>query len=166
MKIPAEPAPSSVIALQDSREQCPWDLAPLQTEIATLSTGDYSIKGLEDVIALERKSLVDLLACLGVERERFQREMQRMLAYSTRAVICECTWQELNAGEWKSRITPTVAVGSVLGWMSAGVPFVFCGSHEEAGKVASRMLYIAARRRWREARGLMLSVLEPGGALA
>ena len=160
MKIPSEPKPTSIVAIQDTREQCPWDLAPLQTEISALSTGDYSVKGLTDVIAIERKSLVDLLGCLGVERERFQREMQRLLAYPTRAVICECTWQELNAGEWKSRITPAAAVGSVLGWMSAGVPFVFCSNHEEAGRVASRMLYIAARRRWREARGLLQSVLE------
>lgn len=161
MNLPAEPKPSSIVAIQDTREQCPWDLSPLRTEISALSTGDYSIKGLQDVIAIERKSLVDLLGCLGIERERFQREMQRMLAYPTRAVICECTWQELNAGDWKSRITPSAAVGSVLGWMSAGVPFVFCATHDEAGKVASRMLYIAARRRWREARGLLQSVIEP-----
>jgi hypothetical protein len=44
--------------------------------------------------------------------------------------------------------------------MAAGVPFVFCATHEEAGRVASRMLFIAARRRWREARGLLQSVLE------
>jgi DNA excision repair protein ERCC-4 len=161
MKIPAEPKPSSIVAIQDTREQCPWDLSPLRTEISALSTGDYSVKGLTDVIAVERKSLVDLLACLGVERERFQREMQRLLAYPTRAVICECTWQELQAGNWNSRITPAAAVGSVLGWMSAGVPFIFCSSHEEAGRVASRILYITARRRWREARGLFQSVFEP-----
>lgn len=162
MKLPAEPNPADIVAIQDTREQCPWDLSPLRTEIGSLATGDYSIKGLEEIIALERKSLVDLLACLGVERERFQREMQRMLAYPTRAVICECTWRDLNVGDWKSRITPAAAVGSVLGWMASGIPFVFCANHEEAGRVASRILFIAARRRWREARGLLQSMIQPG----
>lgn len=166
MKIPAEPDPSSVIAIQDTREQCPWNLAPLRMEIGTLATGDYSIKGLEEVITVERKSLTDFLGCLGGERERFEREMHRMLAYPTRAVIVECTWQQLNAGGWTSKIKPAAAVGSVLGWMAAGVPFIFCSTHEEAGKVASRILYIAARRRWREARELMKATMESEEAKA
>ena len=56
-----------------SREQTPFDLAPMQTKAGTLNVGDYSIAGLESVVAIERKSLPDLVACCGRERERFQR---------------------------------------------------------------------------------------------
>jgi hypothetical protein len=50
--IPAEPAAENLVALIDTREQTPLDLAPLRTERATLATGDYSLRGLENVIAI------------------------------------------------------------------------------------------------------------------
>jgi hypothetical protein len=41
-------------------------VAPLRTVRDTLDTADYSLRGLEHVIAIERKSLPDLIA---IERE-------------------------------------------------------------------------------------------------
>lgn len=160
MKIPADIPPERLTAIIDTREQIPLDLSPLPTVRGTLRTGDYSIQHLEDFISLERKSLPDLLGCMGSGRERFEAELQRMLGYDVRAVLVEATWADLLAGEWRSQIKPASVVGSVLGWIAGGVPFLFVGSHEEAGKAASRMMYIAARRRWREARSLMGGVLE------
>ena len=52
--------PRDIVAIIDTREQAPLDLSPLRTEKGTLTTGDYSIKGLESEIAIERKSLPDL----------------------------------------------------------------------------------------------------------
>lgn len=59
----------------DSREQAPYDFATydVDTEPGTLHTGDYSLAGFEDRVAIERKSLDDLIACLCVGRERFER---------------------------------------------------------------------------------------------
>ena len=142
-------------AVIDSREQCPLDLAPLRSVTGTLATGDYSIRGLENVIAVERKSLPDLLSCIGTARERFDREVQRLLAYPCRAIVVEATWLELEQGGWWSQVTPTAAVGSVLGWIAAGVPIIMAGDHTRAGRVVSRLLFIAARRRWREAKTLV-----------
>ena len=87
-------------------------------ESGTLTTGDYSVKGLETIIAVERKSLPDLLGCIGQQRERFDREVQRLLAYPCRAVIIECSWADLEQGEWRSQVTPAAAIGSVLGWIA------------------------------------------------
>ena len=85
MKLPATIQPQTFIALVDSREQTPLDLQPLQVEKTTLTTGDYSLKGLQDQVAIERKSRDDLLMCVGRERERFEREAKRLLAYPCRA---------------------------------------------------------------------------------
>lgn len=137
-------------AIQDSREQTPLDLAPLKIQRGTLSTGDYSILGLEHCIAIERKSLPDLIMCVGVERDRFDRECQRLLAYETRAIIVEGTWGQLEAGGWRSQVTPAAALGSVLGWIAMSLPILFVGDHAAAGRYVSRLLFIAARRRWRE----------------
>jgi ERCC4-type nuclease len=160
-KLPLEPSLDSLVAVVDSREQNPLDLSPLRTITGGLATGDYSLRGLERIVSIERKSLSDLLGCVGGERERFDREVQRLLAYPVRAVVVEAHWSDLLAGNWRGKITPAAAVGSVLGWVACGLPILFVGDHANAGQVVSRMLYIAARRRWREARALVGGVLNP-----
>ena len=150
--LPAELRPDQVTAIIDTREQLPLDLDPLQTEAGTLATGDYSVRGLELIIAVERKGIGDLLSCIGTERERFDREVQRLLAYPIRAIVIEAGWADLERGGWRSHVTPAAAVGSVLGWIAAGVPIILAGNHERAGRFVGRLLFIAARRRWREAR--------------
>ena len=150
----AELKPEHIIAVVDTREQLPLDLAPLQTVAGTLATGDYSIQGLEHVVAIERKSLPDLLSCVGRERDRFEREIQRLLAYPVRALVVESTWPEIEAGNWRSKVTPQAAMGSLLGWIAQGLPIVMVGDHATAGRYVGRLLFIAARRRWRENQAL------------
>jgi ERCC4-type nuclease len=158
--IPAELSPEALTAIVDTREQTPWRLDPLAVEIGTLDTGDYSLKGLEHVVRIERKSLGDLVSCVGPERERFDREVQRLLAYPVRALIVEATWTHCERGGWRSAVKPQAVVGSLLGWIAAGLPVILAGDHERAGRFACRILYIAARRRWREARSLAAGILE------
>jgi ERCC4-type nuclease len=156
--LPAELNASQVCAVIDTREQLPLDLSPLKSIVDTLTTGDYSVRGLEHVVAVERKSLADLIGCIGQERERFEREIVRLLGYPVRAVVVEAPWSALEVGGWRARITPQAASGSVLGWIAAGVPFIFAGTRDAAARAVSRLLYIAARRRWREARALVAEV--------
>lgn len=137
-------------AIIDTREQAPLDLAPLRCERATLTTGDYSLKGLEHVIAIERKSEADLLACVGRERERFDREVQRLLAYSVRALVVESSWGAVECGQWRGQVKPAQVFGSLVGWIARGLPVVMAGNHERAGQIVARLLFIAARRRWQE----------------
>jgi len=151
----AEPKPEDLVALIDHREKIALDLSPLQMEFASLPTGDYTVQGLEDIVSIERKSLPDLLMCVGRERVRFDKEMQRILAYPVRALVVESTWEEIERGEWRSKVSPAAVIGSLLGWQAKGVPVLLAGDHERAGRFVSRMLFIAARRRWREARELV-----------
>ena len=161
LKLPAEPTPDQITAVIDTREQNPLDLSPLQTAPGTLTTGDYSVLGLESVVSIERKSESDMLSCIGTDRDRFDREVQRLLAYPVRALVIESTWARFEVGDWRSRIKPAAAVGSCLGWVAMGLPIVMAGDHNRAGRYVSKLLYIAARRRWREARAL---VTVAGGA--
>jgi ERCC4-type nuclease len=161
MKLPATLKPESVIACVDTREQQPLDLTPLQVVTATLTTGDYSVQGLEHIVAIERKSLPDLIGCVGVERDRFDREAQRLLAYPVRALVVEATWPDIEAGDWRSKVTPAAALGSLLGWIAAGLPVIMAGDHKRCGQFVSRILFTAARRRYREARALLKGVLKP-----
>lgn len=161
MKLPSQLDPSQVVALVDTREQTPWDLAPLRTETGTLATGDYSVRGLESMVAIERKSLPDLLGVIGRDRERFDREVQRLAAYPVRALIVEASWADIEAGEWRGSVTPQAALGSLLGWIAGGLPVVMAGDRKRAGVYASRLLYLAARREWRRLRTLAAAVEGP-----
>jgi len=154
----AELLPEHIVAIVDSREQMPFDLSPLRTVVDGLATADYSVRGLESHIAIERKSLEDLIGCIGVERDRFERELSRLLAYPVRAVIVEASWDDLEAGNWRSKVTPASAVGSVLGWISSGVPFILAGNRDRAAKYTAKMLYLTARRKYRENRALVESI--------
>ena len=155
INIPAALKPETVVALVDSREQLPLCLDPLRVEQTSLVTGDYSVKNLEKIIAVERKSLSDLLFCIGRERPRFDACVQRLLAYPHRAMVVESSWQELEAGNWRSLITPSQAVGSCIGWMCSGLPIIMAGDHARAGRFVSRLLFTAARRRWAEVQELV-----------
>lgn len=152
MKLPAKLDPESVVCIVDSREQLPLDLGPLRTEVGTLQTGDYSIKGLEHLVCIERKSLDDLLGCCGRDRERFERELQRMLAYPVRLLLVESTWPEIELGQWRSKLTSSQVMGSLIGWTAQGIQLAMVGSHARAGQFASRLLYTVARRRYAELR--------------
>jgi len=155
---------ADVCVVVDTREQLPFDLAPLQVRSGTLTTGDYSINGLTDRIAVERKSLADLIGCCGVERERFQREIERLRAYETCCVIVEASWDDLESAKWKSQIGAQAVVASVLGWIAFGAPFVMAGDRERAQAYCAKFLYIAARRYYRIARSFVASLgNEPGG---
>ena len=66
--------------LFDSREQLAYGFERYDCEVmqAALPVGDYSLPGFEDRIAIERKSLDDLIACLmGTNRDRFERELAK-----------------------------------------------------------------------------------------
>lgn len=152
--LPADIPAESVVAVCDTREQLPLELSPLQCVRGTLATGDYSVRGLEHHIAIERKGLGDLLACCGTERERFEREVQRLLAYPVRALVIESVWAEIECGSYRSKISSKAVIGSLLGWIAMGLPVLMARDHATAGRYVSRLLFIAARRRWRELRAL------------
>ena len=140
------------IAIIDSREKKPLRLEYNQgqcllTQRGKLYTGDYSILGLQKHIAIERKSLDDLMMCIGKERKRFEKEIIRLQGYEVRAIVVEATWEQIERGEYRAKIHPNSAIGSLLGWIAKGIPIIMAGSHERAGTFVARMLMIAAKRR-------------------
>jgi len=152
---PSELKPEHVVCIVDTREQRPVALLPMPVVIGTLTTGDYGLKALPHVCAVERKSESDLLACIGVERERFDREVLRLLAYPVRALVVESTWERIEAGNWRSKVTPAAAMGSLIGWAAMGLPIFMADSHDRAGQFIARILFTAARREYRKLRSLL-----------
>lgn len=100
----------------DTREQAPLVFPTLATVPGSLPTGDYSAVGFESVIAIERKSLSDLLGCCGSSRDRFKNELLRMKAYRFRALVIEASAAEIARGEWRSQLHPNHVFGALASW--------------------------------------------------
>lgn len=143
----------------DSREQRPFPFRgrPAFVTVGTLEAGDYSLAGFERRVAVERKSLGDLVGCLGRERERFERELARLRGYDCAAVVVEEPEVMLRAGRYRGGLNPAAAWQSVIA-LSARfrVPFFFCKDREDAEGVTFDILRHYARERWRELHALTI----------
>lgn len=101
-----------LVFVVDSRERRPYRLEP--SRVQALATGDYSVAGLEDRIAIERKEIDDLIGCLTRDRERFTRELDRGAAMDYFALVVEASLEDLAAGRYKSQMSVKSAVQSIL----------------------------------------------------
>lgn len=128
----------------DKREQAPYAFekyADTETEQGTLQSGDYSLAGLTDRVAVERKSLDDLIGCLTSGRERFERELQRAQGMDAFCVVVESSWEDIAKGRFRSRMKPHAACQSVIAFQTRyGIPFVFAGTRTAAEYVAHSTL--------------------------
>lgn len=165
MKLPAKLKPSDVRVLIDTREQSPWNLEPLQSEVGTLETGDYSLAGdgLRDLIRIERKSLPDLIGVVGAGRDRFEREIERLQAFPVRVLIVEASWQDIDSGDWRGKVTPETVRGSLGSWMVRGLNVVMAGDRTRAQSIACGLLYRVASHRWRELRTMAAGLIREDG---
>jgi ERCC4-type nuclease len=114
----------------DTREQAPYsfrDIDQLErygggtliipTVKAALETGDYSIQGFTDSIAIERKELGDFLNCTSNDRDRFERQLERLNGLKYGAVMVEADWSTILRGNYpNSRVKPESVRGSVVSW--------------------------------------------------
>ena len=110
-----------MIIIVDTREQRPYDFAcitpPPVVEVATLGAGDYSLKGFEDQVAIERKSLIDAFSTFGAGRKRFERELERLSLLKFAAVVIEGGWHEIvRQPPARSRLNPKTVVASIAAW--------------------------------------------------
>jgi hypothetical protein len=94
----------------------PW---VIPVEVAKLGEGDYSLKGYEGDIAIERKSLADLFGTVGQGRDRFERELQRLNdgGYRVTEVVVEAELSEiLTSPPRHSALSPKTISRSLISW--------------------------------------------------
>jgi len=77
-----------IVILQDDREKEPWTL-PWDVEVKRLKVGDYTIRGYENVIAVEKKrDLRELLDNLTKQdRPRFKRFLKKMEEVPLKCIV-------------------------------------------------------------------------------
>ena len=144
----------------DSREQCPFRFEGFNAvvTVGALEAGDYSLAGFERRVAIERKSLPDLVACLGVERERFARELARLRGYDCAAVVVEATADDLRAGHFRARLNPEAAWQSVLAFTQRyRIPFFWAENRADAEETTFHLLRHYQHDRMRELKALSIA---------
>lgn len=83
---------NEIVILIDTREKNPLDFSMhgIEQEMCVLKTGDYTVKGMEDKIVIERKaSTAELQSCIGKHRKRFNKELARMKDIPYKYIVCE-----------------------------------------------------------------------------
>lgn len=77
------------------------------TIIGTLETGDYTIKGLENILCIERKESIDEFAHNCIEK-RWQDCMKRMSQYCHKYILFEFSWDDVNNYPLSAKVPPSV----------------------------------------------------------
>lgn len=130
-----------VIAV-DQREQCPFPLVGFATMRKFLRTGDYSIIGLEDKVAVERKSYTDAWGSMSTGRARFERCVKRLAELDRAAIVIECTMVQLaQPPPYIQRVTGASVVGGLISWSCQyRIPVFFSDDRLHAERVTVRFL--------------------------
>lgn len=126
----------------DTREQDPFPLLGFATMRKTLKTGDYSIIGLEDKVAVERKSYSDCWGSMSTGRARFERCVRRLAELDRAAIVIECGVRELAVQPSRvERVTPASVVGGLISWACQyRLPVFFADDRAHAERVTVRFL--------------------------
>jgi DNA excision repair protein ERCC-4 len=131
--------PNAFTIVVDSREQQPYEYPG--SVVKGLPSGDYSVLGYEDRVAIERKSKADAYASLGGGRARFEREVQRLAKLDYAAVVIESTLEDFLVPPAFTRMNPKSAVNSIIAWsVKYRVGLFFAGNRGLARTLIYRLL--------------------------
>jgi len=105
--------------------------------VTGLETGDVAL--LENPgWVIERKAPSDFLACVGKERQRFDRELARARNLSGFFVIVESDFATL--ARMRGGLSVEAIIGSTAAWCRRQTPVLFAGSAANAAALAWRIL--------------------------
>jgi ERCC4-type nuclease len=154
-----ELADAQITLCTDRREQAPLIFTRLRSVPATLSEGDYQILGVKGW-AVERKGSLDELAgnCVGQARERFERELTRLLPYRFKRLliigaVCD---EDILCFRYRSAISPKCVLGSLYAWQARfDIPFVLTFSPEKAARLLELWAHYYCRELVQDANELL-----------
>ncbi len=119
----------------DTREQHPYTFPPDEVDLVRrkLSSGDYSIEGLEARVAIERKNFEDYIQSLVKKRARFMEEVKRLSGYQFKCIIVEGSLDDVASKLYTSDAHPNSILGSTTSLcIDFNIPVHFCGSRQSA----------------------------------
>lgn len=134
----------------DTREQEPYSFDPRLTGAVrrALPAGDYSVEGLEDRVAVERKTLDDFVSTVIHSRARFRKELRKLAGYPAACVVVEAGVLDVLLHRYRGDAHPNAVLGNALSViLDYRVPVFFCGNRQAACQFVQAYL-LAALARW------------------
>lgn len=137
---------SDFTIIVDTREQKPWQFAHQATANHKLDTGDYSIEGLQNILAIERKrnvaefannitekrfiDVIDRLSKIKHSYLLFEFNMDSIMNYPIGSDIPKRLWNKI-------RISPAFILKHIIDLqVDHNIKILFCGNSANAEKVA------------------------------
>jgi ERCC4-type nuclease len=130
----------------DTREQQPWEFGLHVTSKEKLDTGDYSIKGLEHLLTIERKKSVSEIAN-NITENRFKDVLNRMSQIPYKFMLFEFDLEDVYSFPmgsdipkklWdKIKISPKYLLKYLTELqLNYGIHIIYCGDASNAEKMA------------------------------
>ena len=133
------------VLVVDSREQQPLVFTRLEAIRGTLTSGDYSFSGGEQVFAVERKAINDLTGCCTGERDRFERELHRLRGFQFARLLIVATPEAIRRHDYVSNISPKAVLNSLAAWEARFIPVVFAPTPADAARLVEAWAFWVAR---------------------
>lgn len=140
--------PATIII--DTREQEAYSFDPrlVATVRRALPAGDYSVAGLENTVAVERKSLDDFISTVIHGRDRFRNELRKLNSYRAACVVVEAGIPDVLLHRYRGRAHENAVLGSVLSIiLDFQIPVFFCSDRQAACQFVQAYLLAAHARR-------------------
>jgi len=128
----------------DTREQHPYHF-DCATVVETLDAGDYSIKGMEVDVAIERKTKEDVFGSVTRGRDRFEREMIRLQGIRYAAIVVEASLEGLLVAPGFSHVNPKVVINTLVSWSIKYKVHVWMAGNR---LLAARLTYRLLEKAW------------------
>jgi len=129
----------------DTREQEPYgfECACVRKK---MPAGDYSVEGYESIVAVERKSIHDLVQTVIHDKNRFNRELAILRDYQAACIVTECSLDTFLRGKRINHVDPLAVLGAVLYIEhDYGIPVHWCGSRPAARLFTEQFLRMFVR---------------------
>jgi len=147
------PRPVLVI---DTREQVPLDFSRFKgwfsgIERKALKLGDYSIVGMEDICAVERKDLSDLVHSCTTNRCVFINGLRRMANFPHRLLLVTSTLSQVKSPYSHAGGDPNRVIQSLIAVLAGlQIPFLCSETHELGEEIVASYLYQVHLYHWLE----------------
>ena len=139
----------------DTREQVNYNITSYLSEKKVpyinrkLDVGDYSFSvdkfTFEDSVVIERKANLDEIAGnVTNDRTRFENEFLRAKAKGIKVflLIENCTWQDINSHNYKSKLNPKALLGTLLSWqVKYNITIIMCKPNETGQLIYATFYY-------------------------
>ena len=147
------------VAIVDTREQNPLSFRRFRgwfakIEHRALLVGDYSVKGMEDTCAVERKDLADLIGSFTTNRAVFVSRLRRMAEMPHSLLVVTSSLTEIKSEYPYRAANPNRITQSLIAVLTGlRLPFLCTDTHELGEEIVASYLYQTFLYDWLDRNG-------------